>query len=197
MKKFFNIFDKKRFLNVLRLIIVFSFFIVAINLIDVAYSRYESKVDMNANANVAFFVVDQGTYENSISIDGLTPRTEPFLYTINVYNYKGTLRTNVTLEYKIAIETTTNLPLTYSILRNETYSNSSTNIMTNEEIRQEEDVYYKVFSNDEKYTFTHRSNQIDQYTLVVNFPEEYKNYPNDYQGKIEMISVIIDAEQVV
>ena len=197
MRKFFNIFDKKRFLNVLRLIVVFSFFIVAINLIDVAYSRYESKVDMSANANVAFFVVDQGTYENSISIDGLTPRAEPFLYTINVYNYKGALRTNVTLEYTIAIETTTNLPLTYSVLRNETYSNSSTNIMTNEEIRQDEDVYYKVLSNDEKYTFTHRTNQIDQYTLVVNFPEEYKNYPNDYQGKIEMISVIIDAEQVV
>ena len=82
--------------------------IVIINVIGIAYSRYESHADMYAKANVAFFVIDSGTYEQSISIKGLTPSSAPFLYTINVYNFKGRDRSKVDLKYDIKFETTTN-----------------------------------------------------------------------------------------
>ena len=101
------------------------------------------------------------------------------------------------MQYKIKFETTTNLPLTYQIIRNEKYSADAVNIISSNTLRQDADVYYNVFNINNTYNFSHTKDEMDQYTIVVNFPEQYKNNPDDYQGKIELISVIIDAEQVV
>lgn len=196
-KKFFTIFDKDKFVFASKIIVLFLFLVAIFNLLDVAYSKYESKANMYADANIAFFIVDTGTYENSISIKGLTPSKEPFIYTINVYNHKNNKRANVNMQYKIKFETTTNLPLTYQIIRNEKYSADAVNIISSNTLRQDADVYYNVFNINNTYNFSHTKDEMDQYTIVVNFPEQYKNNPDDYQGKIELISVIIDAEQVV
>jgi hypothetical protein len=37
---------------------------------------------------------------------------------------------------------------------------------------------------------------VDEYTIKVIFPESYKDYPDLYQGGVELFSVIIDAHQV-
>lgn len=192
-----SVFDKKKFILATKIISLFLFLVLIINLISVAYSKYESHAEMYANANVAFFIIDSGTYENSISIKGLTPSSDPFLYTINVYNFKGNKRSKVDLEYNIKFETTTNIPLSYEIIRNETYTENSTNIISNERFRQDGQMYYKVLEINDRYDLPFSQNKTDQYTIVVHFPEMYKQYPDLYQGKVELISVIINAEQVV
>ena len=89
MDSFFKKFDKKRFLFVGKIIFIFASIAVIVNIFGNTYTRYESNVDLNANANVAFFVIDQGTYENTISLTGLEPRTNPFYFTFYVANYKN------------------------------------------------------------------------------------------------------------
>lgn len=197
LDKIWSLFDKKKLIMTTKIIALFLLLIVIINVIGIAYSKYESHAEMYANANVAFFVIETGTYEHSISIKGLTPSPDPFLYTINVSNYKGVKRTKVDLKYSIKFETTTNIPLTYEIIKNETYSNSSTNIISNERLRQDGDVYYRTFDVNDSYNFSFNQNQTDQYTIVVHFPEMYKEFPDSYQGKVELISITINAEQVV
>ena len=180
-----------------KIIFIFACLVCITNIIGKAYSRYESNADVIAEANVAFFLIDQGTYESSISLDGLTPSLTPFYYDFYVANYKDDKRTNTTLDYIITFETTTNLPLTYEIVRNETFDGNYTNIITNSSVRQDEnDVFYKVFTNNNTYRFTHTSNQVDRYTLKVIFPESYKDYPDLYQGAVELFSIIINATQV-
>ena len=197
MKDFFKKFDKKRFMFIAKVTFVFIGLVAIINIIGRTYTRYESNVDINANANVAFFIIDQGTYENSISLDGLVPSPDPIYYTFYVANYKGSKRTKVDMDYKIKFETTTNLPLTYEIIRNQTFTGPHTNIIDSTSIRQDDnDVYYRVFTDNDTYSFTHNSNQIDEYVLKVTFPASYKDYPDLYQGVIELFSIIIDAEQV-
>lgn len=197
IKKFFSNFDKKRFIFVSEIIFIFIAACIVINMFDDTYTRYESNVDLNANANVAFFVIDQGTYESSISLNGLTPSLEPKYYTFYVANYKDNKRTNVDLEYTIKFETTTNLPLSYEIIRNESFSGAHTNLMQNTSVRQDDDgVFYKVFTNNNTYNFSHLQNQVDEYTLKIVFPESYKDYPDLYQGVVELFSIIIDASQV-
>ena len=197
IKKISDIFDKKRLKIVTELILIFAFVVIIVNVVGKTYSRYESRVDVSAEANVAFFIVDQGTYENTISLTGLTPSLDPIYYTFYVANYSEDGRANVDLNYKIRFETTTNLPLTYEIIRNETFEEEHTNIIDSTSVRQDEyDVFYRVFTDDDTYSFTHTSNQADSYVLKVIFPESYKNSPDLYQGVIELFSIIVDAEQV-
>lgn len=199
MKDFFKKFDKSRFLFVGKFIFIFVALVIVVNILGDTYTRYESNVDLNANANVAFFVIDQGTYENTISLTGLEPRVAPFYYTFYVANYdlNTNKRTKVDMNYNIKFETTTNLPLTYEIIRNQSFNGSYTNIIDSSTVRQDEyDVFYKVFTDNDTYSFTHSSNQVDEYTLKVVFPASYKDYPDLYQGVVELFSIIIDASQV-
>ena len=197
IKKFTSAFDKKRFMFVAKLIFIFISLAVIVNLIGNTYTRYESQVDLNANADVAFFVINQGTYESSISLSGLVPSNNPTYYTFYVANYKDSKRTDVDLDYTIKFETTTNLPLSYEIIRNQTFEGTHTNIIESTSVRQDaNNVYYRVFTNDDTYSFTHTSNQVDSYVLKITFPESYKDYPDLYQGVVELFSIIIDAHQV-
>ena len=90
------------------------------------------------------------------------------------------------------------MPLTYEIIRNQSFSGTHTNIIDSVSVRQDDnDVYYRTFTDNDTYSFTHNSNQVDEYTLKVTFPASYKNYPDLYQGVVELFSIIIDAEQTV
>ena len=197
-KGFFKTFDKKRFMLVTKLIFVFVALVVIVNIVGRTYTRYETTVDVSAEASVAIYVVDQGTYESSIALTGLTPSIEPKYYSFYVSNFDQTHgRTKVDLEYTIKFEVTTNIPLTYEIIRNQTFSGSYTNIITNTAVRQDDDnVFYKVFSNNDTYSFSHLANTTDQYRIKVTFPDSYKDYPDSYQGIIELFSIIVDASQV-
>ena len=198
MNNFLRKIDKKRFIFVGKIIFIFVAIVIIVNVIGETYTRYESKVDLSANAATAFFVVNQGTYESSISLTGLVPSTTPLYYNFYVANYdKDHHRTNVDLNYTIKFETTTNLPLQYEIVRNQSFSGNYTNIIQNSSVRQDEnDVFYNVFTNSYNFSFGHSVDEVDEYTLKVIFPESYKDYPDLYQGVIELFSIIIDATQV-
>ena len=197
MKNFFSKFDKKRFMFITKFIFIFGCAILGAKIVGNTYTRYESNVDLNANANVAFFVVDQGTYESSISLSDLVPSPNPIYYTFYVANYKNSKRSKVDMTYHIKFETTTNLPLTYEIIRNESFDSTHTNIISSVTTRQDDDgVYYKVFTDNSTYSLPHNVNIVDEYTLKVVFPYSYKDYPDLYQGVVELFSIIINAEQV-
>ena len=197
-KGFFKTFEKKRFMLVTKLIFVFAGLVAIVNIVGKTYTRYETKVDVSAEASVAIYVLDQGTYESSISLTGLTPSLEPKYYSFYVSNFDSAHgRSKVDLNYTIRFEVTTNIPLVYEIVRNENFNSGYTNIIQNTTIRQDDDnVFYKVFSNNNTYSSTHSSNQTDQYMIKVIFPESYKDYPDSYQGIIELFSIIVDASQV-
>lgn len=197
LEKFLSKFDLKRFKTVFKITLILFILVICINLIGITYSKYESGASMNTKANIAFFLVKSGTYENSIVLDGLTPRTEPFIYTFNVSNFKGSNVTAVDLTYHITFSCTTNLPLTYDIYRNQSYSPSATSVISSSSITQDGDMYYRVFETNTDFSFSHTAASTDQYTLAVWYPVSYKNYPEEYSGVIDMFIIQIHAEQVV
>ncbi len=197
VENFLEKFDTQRFILVGKIIMILFACVLIYNLVDKTSSRYESEANVSAEASVAFFVVDQGTYEGSISLTGLEPSNQPFYYTFYVRNYdKNGYRTDVNLQYDIKFETTTNLPLTYEIIRNQSFSGSHTNLLTSFTTRQDDNnVYYKTSNILGTYSFGFANNQEDQYTIKVTFPISYKDHP-EYQGTIEIFSIIINATQV-
>ena len=196
-EKFLAKFDKKRFGIAIKLTILVLCILLIVNIVDVTYSRYQSNAEMNIQSSIAVFLVEQGSYSGSIALEGLEPSTEKYKYRVNVNNYNQTQRTQVDLSYHVTIETTTNLPITISLLRNEPYSVNATNIITSSNYRTDDDVYYKVYNTSQDYQFHYTANEQDYFIIVVDYPIAYKDYPDDYQGKIELLSVIITAEQVV
>lgn len=200
LQNFLSQFDKKRLVLVSKIIVLFLFLIVTINILGITYSKYESNTTASGAADIAFFIVEPGYYEGTLSLNGLIPRRNPFVYTIDVSNFKDSHRTNVNLTYHIRFEATTNLPLNYEIYKDEEYGPRATNLLTtsNTSIFQDDnDVYYKKMEIPNTYSFTYNSNQSHIYKIVVYFPEIYKNQPVEYSNYVELFSIIITAEQVV
>lgn len=196
MKNVLKMFDLKRFFSYFRIIIIVISLLLILNIVTFAYSRYQTSALSNAEASVAFFIVDVGTYEQSIALKGLEPSDKPYIYNFKVSNYNLTGRTNVSLKYTIDFQTTTNLPFNIKIFRNEDFNSNSTNIIAGEEILQEQDnVYYKKYKNNQEYYFTHKNNQTDNYVLVVNFPKIYNTDSDKYQGLIDLFTIKINAKQ--
>ena len=160
---------------------------------EITYSRYSSSAEGNAAANIAFFIVDVGTYENTISLNDLVPSNSDYIYKFNVNNFKNGKRTNVKLDYSIEFTTTTNLPLKYKIYRGE----GTENVITSSEIIQDGDMYFNKLNTNQVGSFSYEENQTDVYTLVVNFPITYNDKPDEYQGLIDSFIIKINAEQRV
>lgn len=196
LKKLWDNIDKKRFKVVSIITIIFFALIISVNIIGITYTRYESNAVLEATSKVAYFVADTTTINDTITLEGLTPSDTPYTYVINVNNYEDDKKANVNIKYTIGFQMTTNLPLSYEVLYNEDYSSSRTNIITNEEIIQDGEMYFKKININREFTLNYNSMQSHKFVLVVNFPKTYENNP-EYAGTIDLITVTIDAEQVV
>lgn len=184
--------NKTKFLFFFKYIAIFLLVVFIINIMEITYSKYSSSANGDAAANIAFFIVDVGTYENTISLNNLEPSNNDYIYKFTVNNFKNNKRTNVKLDYNIEFVTTTNLPLTYKI-----YKEGTNNIITSNEIIQDGDMYFNKLSTNEAGSFSYEENQTEEYTLVVNFPITYNDKPDEYQGLIDSFMIKINATQRV
>lgn len=184
--------NKTKFLFFFKYIAIFLLVVFIINIMEITYSKYSSSANGDAAANIAFFIVDVGTYENTISLNNLEPSNNDYIYKFTVNNFKNNKRTNVKLDYNFEFVTTTNLPLTYKI-----YKEGTNNIITSNEIIQDGDMYFNKLSTNEAGSFSYEENQTEEYTLVVNFPITYNDKPDEYQGLIDSFMIKINATQRV
>lgn len=184
--------NKTKFLFFFKYIAIFLLVVFIINIMEITYSKYSSSANGDAAANIAFFIVDVGTYENTITLNNLEPSNNDYIYKFTVNNFKNNKRTNVKLDYNIEFVTTTNLPLTYKI-----YKEGTNNIITSNEIIQDGDMYFNKLSTNEAGSFSYEENQTEEYTLVVNFPITYNDKPDEYQGLIDSFMIKINATQRV
>ena len=183
---------KVRFL-VLSCLIITSL-ILGIKLIGASYARYYSKKAMKLDVVAALYVLDEGEYKFDMDLEGLLPSNENYTYLFTIANFKGNKSSNVDLEYTMKIVTTTNLPLTYKLYKNE---NPGTDLLTNKVVSQDDNnAWYNVFTINTPSMLRYNTNTTDSYYLVVNFPESYKNNL-DYANKIESVTVYVYSKQVI
>src|SRR5574344_97806 len=198
MKKFFNHFDQTSFLSLLLFTCLLFVLIMVLSKTNLTLSKYQSGAISTAKAKVAYFVVNPGKYENGITLSGLEPSDTPYLYQINISNFdEDNNQAQVNLKYNIKFIFTTNLPLSFKIIRNTDYTAAAVSIMNSEVTTQDSDnTYFKTLSNSETYYMNYDTKTTDVYTLIVNFPKTYQNDPDKYQGLIDSCTVEINAEQV-
>lgn len=187
--------EKKRLLIVV--LGLFLLIILAIKLFQIAYASYESEAKLNANINKALYILEEGGMDFNIDLNKIEPSDKPYVYKFSISNYKGNKHSQVDIEYKIDFKTTTNLPLTYELYRNENYDAAgATNLFAEAKVTQDVDgAWYNSLEGKEKYVLPYTEDKTDIYTLVVHFPKEYKTN-TEYADSIENIEVAIISNQV-
>lgn len=187
--------EKKRLLIVV--LIIFILIILASKLFQIAYASYESTAKLNANINKAIYIIEEGDMDFNIDLNKIEPRENPYIYKFSISNYKGTKHSQVDIEYTIDLKTTTNLPLTYELYRNENYDDpNAIDLFNSSKTLQDTDgAWYNVLEGKEKYLFSYKKEKTDIYTLVIYFEKEHKNNTN-YADNIENIEVSINSNQV-
>lgn len=187
--------EKKRFLIVI--LVMFLLLVLAIKLFQIAYAAYQSSAKLNANIEKAFYILEEGNLDFNIDLEKIQPSQEPYTYKFSISNFNEKKHSDVDIEYQINMITTTNLPLKYELYRNENYSDeSANNLFASETIKQDSDgAWYNYFEGQEKYKLSYNEDITDIYTLVIYFPENYKNSLN-YADNLENIEIQIISKQV-
>lgn len=182
--------------KVVKLLILLLTLILLIRVLTVAFSKYQSKATTNPNIQVAFYVINKNYEKMSLNLDSLFPSDEPYIYNFSISNTNGEKMCETDMEYDLIIRTTTNLPLTYELYKNQNYNDSgATNIIkTNDIVQDENKTYFRIISV-ETENFSYTTKKTNLYQLVVHFPKKYNTI--NYQDIIEGIEITVNSKQII
>lgn len=195
LRRIFKSVNKRDFSLYLFFSILLLVTLVSFGKFNFTQARYESETEVSIEPTLAFFIVDVGNTSGQIKLDGIIPRTEPYLFSFEVSNFDGTEHANVDLTYSIEIVTTTNMHLNFKIFKG---NNNTQNEIDSDTITTDDNgVYYRHLVIDEASLMNYSNDCTDTYTLWVEYPTTNMAYPDAYAGVIDLIDIKINAEQVV
>ncbi len=186
-------------------LILFGFILILLVLlvflmVRFVYSSYETDATLDLSIDEAIYIFSDEKMSFNIDSNKIVPSSTPYTYTFSVSNFKDSKTADVDLLYTIQVISTTNLPITMELYRNETYSPSSTtihNIIGTMNIVQDTDgAWYREYSKSSEFEMLYRNNTTDIYTLVVKFPASYSG-SDTYADAIENIEIRLESKQEI
>lgn len=191
---YFN--EKRRFL-VFVLFVVFLLF-ASYYLLRVAYARYEFRSKLVSNIDKALYIFKSDEIRFNLDPTGIIPSNDPYTYRFSVSNFTETHDSDVDLSYHVTVRTTTNLPITVQLYRNELPTDAgAVNLLTNcQDLQDEDDAWYHVYTINNTYPMYYANQTTDYFTLVINFPLTYAS-DTTYVNSIENIEITLASEQMV
>ena len=177
---------------------LFAILYFARYLLGMAYSRYEVRTKINANISKALYIFEDEKISFNLDPSGIIPTDDSYVYKFSVSNFNASKQSDVDLSYHVKVRTTTNLPVTIRMYRNELYDSSgATNILAAPVPRNDEDsAWYRMYENLSEYEFYYQNHMTDVYTLVVDYPSVYSKN-SEYANSIESIEVILESKQII
>ena len=160
----------------------------------------DGKATIGDDTETTYDILDGGTYLSNKNVlqDAII---NGLLFVMDTSDLKTgisltMLQSETDMEYTLKIRTTTNLPLEYKLYMNQSADNAnSDDIIEIPIITQDEDAtYFKQLVEDKK-EFPYTQGYTNTYTLVIEFPEEFKGI--EYQDIIECIEISIDSKQII
>ena len=172
-------------------IIIFFILLVALCfLIPFTFSRFKTEARGDAGIDVAFYLLNDTYTHQNITLEEMKPGDEKS-YTFSVSNTDGTNRSEVTLEYEVVVQATTNLQLEYELY--EVESGVDTNVIASSSIITDDDgTYFKEIKTSSE-TFEYTSDNTKVYKLTIKYPGTSKSHK--LQGICESIEIKILSKQ--
>lgn len=194
---------KNLYLNEKGRFLLFAFSLIFIlflsySLFKMAYARYEMQARLVTNIDKALYIFEAGDVSFNLEPTGIIPRNEPYTYRFSVANFNNTHDSDVDLTYRIRLRTTTNLPITMQLYRNELPGdNGATNILgTAVDMQDEDDAWYHVYDINTDYEMLFANETTDYYTLVINFPISAAS-DTTFANAIENIEITLKSKQEI
>ena len=185
-------FDKKKNIVLVKLIIIILSLILISVLIEKILAKFESTANSSADIQAAFYLINDDYQSMTINLATMEPRNSEYSYTFSISNNDGTKRTETVLDYDLIITTTTNLPLGYKLYIN----GGTTNIFNDSQtIIDEYGTYFRKYTTATR-TFGITQDETNVYTLKVEFPATYKQNET-YQDIIESIEFAVKSKQKI
>lgn len=188
--------EKTKILTVFLMILVMIYVLIII--LSKTYASYESEGDLNFDISNALYIFEEGKLSFNLDLEKIVPSDEAYVYSFTISNYNNIRRSDVDIEYKLSLLTTTNLPLEYELYYNEEYKKEdSKNIIDSNEYKTDIDgSWYKVMKVLDIYTFNHKKNETHTFYLVIYFPKDYSKTLG-YEGLTDNIEIIIESKQII
>ena len=164
------------------------------------YASYETDATLNVSIDEAIYIFSDEKMSFNIDSSKIVPSNTPYTYTFSVSNFKNTQTADVDLLYTVQVVTTTNLPITLELYRNETYSQNNSNlhniIGTMSLVQDDDGAWYREYPKTSEFEMLYRSNITDVFTLVVKFPVSYAS-DDTYADAIENIEIRLESRQEI
>lgn len=187
--------DKKK-IHKISVIIIIS--IVIIMLFDYVTrktnAKYESESEMQKDIDVAFWITDNSIKTERILAENMYPSDTPYTYTFSVSNNNGVKKAEVTLEYQLSIQATTNLPLEYEFYKNGIKCNIIESIITDKY-----NTYYKkitIATDTNDLVLDPQTNKTDIIEMKIYFPIKYAD-SYKYADLITDLKIELIAKQKI
>ena len=183
------------------LLFAFSLFLIlflARYLLGMAYARYEVRTKINADIDKALYIFEDEKLAFNLEPDGIVPSDDNYTYRFSVSNFTTNKESDVDITYQIKVKTTTNLPITVKMYRNELPDAAgATNILSGASNEQDEDnAWYHLYTSLNYYDMNYSNHTTDVYTMVIEFPSS-NGMTTTYARMIEHIQVILESKQIV
>lgn len=178
-----------------KLIILVLCFLIIARIFVLVLSKYESISNSYANVDIAFYLLKEDFQTMTLNLASILPQNNAYTFEFSIGNQAGEDIAEVDLEYELTLRTTTNLPLTYELYMNQSYTDQgATNIIKENTVNLDEDgTYFRTMTTD-KITLKYTEGKTNLYQLVVYFPENYNQ--ENYQDIIELIEINVNGQQV-
>lgn len=178
-----------------KLIILVLCLLIIARIFVLVLSKYESISNSYANVDIAFYLLKEDYKSMTLNLASLLPQDNAYTFEFSIGNQAGEDIAEVDLEYELTLRTTTNLPLTYELYMNESYTDSgATNIIKENTVAQDEDGTYFRTITTEKIILPYTTGTTNLYQLVVYFPGDYNQ--EIYQDIIELLEINVNGQQV-
>lgn len=178
-----------------KLVILVLCFLIIARIFVLVLSKYESISNSYANVDIAFYLLKEDFQIMTLNLASILPQNNAYTFEFSIGNQAGEDIAEVDIEYELTLRTTTNLPLTYELYMNQSYTDQwATNIIKENTVNLDENgTYFRTMTTD-KITLKYTEGKTNLYQLVVYFPENYNQ--ENYQDIIELIEINVNGVQI-
>lgn len=164
--------------------------IVAISLIRNSIAKYRSTAKSSAEVDLAFYMFKETDISQTLKLESILPREQPYEYTFSVANNDGTDRTETAIHYTIELKTTTNLQLDFKVYN---ANDMTTDLVESTETRADDDGTYFKYIKVAGGNLGFEQDEQVVYKILVEFPTLYNSAP--YEGIVEYVKLTIKSTQ--
>ena len=178
----------------IKLLLAIAVVVILYKILFDSFSLYETEANSDADADVAYFVLNDEYERKVITLGDMEPG-ESKTAVFHISNYKlddnnNEMVAETDMEYTLKIRTTTNLPLEYVL----TKSHQGTSSQSVGLITDDDGTYFRKLL-EETDTFSCDQGYTNTYSLTITLPSTCDDIV--YQNIIEAIEISVEAKQII